>query len=101
MVLRIDDARCLACSEARIAPRYGCANGLRCIALAVGLSGEYPTDLRHAFERRLHIPLIIGESNLSHKATCRLLFNHPIAEAEQGPMANVTQQPGPGFLFGK
>src|ERR1700685_2987904 len=84
-----------------VAPRDGRANGLCRIALAVELRREDPTDLRHPMERRLDIPLVVCESNLSDKAAGGLLCNHPIAEAEQCPMADVTQQPAPGFLAGE
>ena len=97
-VFRIDDAGGRSRSEVRVSPCDCCPHRLRRIALAMELRGERPTDLGRVLERRLDIPLIIGESNLSDKAARGLLFNHPIAEAEHGPMANVTEQPAPGFF---
>lgn len=77
------------------------ADGLSGIALTVGLRDEYPTDFRCVFEGRLQVPLVISESGFSDKFACGLFLYHPISEAEQGPMANVTQQSGPRLFVGE
>jgi hypothetical protein len=100
-VIGVNDARGAGRPEVRVAPRDYGAGGLCGVPPALGLRSEHPTDFRNACERGLQVPLVIGESNLSGKTAHCLLLNYPIAEAEQVPMPNVTQQPGPRLLLGE
>jgi hypothetical protein len=56
---------------------------------------------RLRWHRRLQVSLVIGEANFTYgRARCFFLY-HPIPEAEQRPMAGVTQKLRPGFFFRK
>src|ERR1700728_867986 len=85
----------------RIAPGHGCAYGFGGIALAVRLRGEDPSDLRYAIQRRFPISLVIGEANLTYRVAACFFLCHPIPEAQQRPMAGVTQKLRPGLFFRK
>ncbi len=82
-----------------IAPSDRGLYSLRSVALAVRVRGEHPTNFRHR-ERRFDAALVIAEADLAREIACGLLLHHPIAEAEQFPMADVAQESGPGF-FGR
>jgi hypothetical protein len=87
--------------EVRVGPGHDGANGLGGIAFALCVRRQDPANLRDAFERRLYISLVVGKSQFSGEIARRLFFRHPIAEAQQRPMARVTQELRPGLLFGE
>ena len=78
----MDDAGSSGWIEARVTPRDGGADGLGRIAFTVASRDEYPTGFRRVSERRIQVPLIIGESDLSHKIAGRFFLNYPISKAE-------------------
>ena len=63
------------------------ANRFRRIPFAVGLRGERPSRFWNAFERGLHVPLIVGEANFSDNVAGRLL------STTQYPKPNIDQWP--------
>ena len=82
-----------------IAPFGGGPNRFCGVAFTMGCGRKHPTDLGRLFELELQVPLVVGEANLADKIAGGLFLHRPIAEAEQRPMTNVAQEPGPSLFL--
>ena len=82
-------------------PLQRCLGSFGCIPLTVFRRSKDPAQFRDGSKRRFDVALEIPEANLTHKVSCCFLLHHPIAKAENRPMAEITEKAGPALLHCK
>ena len=93
---RRDDRDRLGKAHRSIGPGQGGAQRLGGEALPCAAGRQDPAGLRRG-QRRLDLALEIGDADLADEAAAPVL-DQPEAIAEQRPMADIAQQPGPDLL---
>src|SRR5450631_3342475 len=88
-VFRADEThRPLGRKVARAPPQRG-ADGLGGQASALRPRCKHPAHFRDSFDGWLEVPLEVSESNLADEAAGVFLLQHPEAETEHRPVADV------------
>ena len=100
-MIGIDDAGRSGVWEIAIAPIEHGANRFRGKAFAMRVGSEHPADFHHSFEARLNVAPVFRKAGDAEKFTGGLVFDHPIAESEEHPLADVPQVAVPSLFFGK
>ena len=84
-----------------VAPGEDGADGFRGVALAVHAGRENPAGFAKIFDGRNEFAMEIGETDFAGKGGGGFFFEDPEAETEERPVAGVTKEFDPGFLFGE
>ena len=100
-MIGVDDAGRFCVWEIAIAPIEHGANRFSGEAFAMRLWREHPADFHQAFEAGFDVAPVFGESRDAEEFAGSFVFDNPIAESEEHPLADVAEVAVPSLFFGK